>query len=503
MSLYLKESEARNASPVSTLETRMEYANVILLFGCTGTGKTSFANTASESEMEVGKGIRSSTKHIEASKVFQVDDQPVVVVDCPGFNDTYLTETEILRRLAEFLTTAYEKKYKVAGLLYVHKISDTRIGGASLRQMNMFKALCGTSAFKNVVYVTNMWSEPPTEDEILREQELRDSDEFFADPLAEGAQMVRHNNTQGSAHNIIRKLLGGEPVVTRLQRQLVDGKLPLEETGAGRVIGQDLEDNLLKQKQEMVELMVEKAKALEANDQNWLRRLETQEERTRIEEQRLVNQLQALKASKAKRSETTNHYVRTAQIKATDPKLSLLLERMEAKTNELAQSAKLHDVRREASPLGQREWDRQRDEEMARDIARIEEMTARSRRHGANPGPGLFLDMLEHVVGAFFPRRNRDPSPTATDDFHRPRVNPSMAYGPPVGNIGTGPIQGARPRERSRQGRTSSGSWTGRSDGHRSAHQGPEGHTATQRKRSQDNEASRALDPRYSSPGYE
>ncbi|QRW25271.1 50S ribosome-binding GTPase [Rhizoctonia solani] len=121
------------------------------------------------------------------------------------------------------------------------------VGGTSFRHM-MFKALCGPKAFKNVVYVTNMWSIHPTEDEILREAELRDG--VLGTPLAEGAQMARHTNTQESAHNIIRMLLGKDLMVTKIQRQLVVESLPLEKTDVGLVIGQDLEDNLRKRQEE-------------------------------------------------------------------------------------------------------------------------------------------------------------------------------------------------------------------------------------------------------------
>ncbi|CAE6499424.1 unnamed protein product [Rhizoctonia solani] len=306
MNHHLEEPGTRSLSeylPTGGPEAPLTEANIVLLFGCTGTGKTSFANIASGSGMQVGKGLRSSTKHLEATNIFQVDNQPIVIVDCPGFNDTYLTETEILRRLAEFLTTAYTSKYSIIGLLYFHNISDTRVGGSSFLHMNLFKALCGRSALKNAIYVTNMWSEPPTEDQIMREAELHDTEKFFGAALIEGAQMVRHYNTRESAHEIVRKLLGKGPVITKLQRQLVDDKMLLENTDAGLIIGEDLEDDLRKQQQEMTDLKEEKDKALESNNQNWLRRLEAQEERTKAKEEQLIDQLRALKSKTKMQSE--------------------------------------------------------------------------------------------------------------------------------------------------------------------------------------------------------
>ncbi|CAE7207543.1 unnamed protein product, partial [Rhizoctonia solani] len=131
---------------------------IVVLFGPTGSGKTTFANVASGSSMEVGHGLKSCTKKAETTPIFPVDGYPVVVVDCPGFDDTYLSEAETLASVASFLTATYSKNLKITGLLYLHKITNTRVGGVSFRHMNMFKELCGTDSLKNVTYVMNMWS---------------------------------------------------------------------------------------------------------------------------------------------------------------------------------------------------------------------------------------------------------------------------------------------------------------------------------------------------------
>ncbi|CAE6494484.1 unnamed protein product [Rhizoctonia solani] len=439
MNLNRESSQApealNHAAPVAP-EAHTEDPNVILLFGCTGTGKTSFANIASGSDMEVGKGIRSATKHLEASKVFRVDDQPVVVVDCPGFNDTYLTETEILRRLAEYLTKAYETRSKIAGLLYMHKISDTRVGGASFRHMKMFEALCGDNALKNAVYVTNMWSVPPTEDETLREKELRDTNEFFGGPLTKGAQIARHHNTRESAHSIIRMILGKGHVITRLQHQLLKENIPLEETDVGLVIGRDLEDDLFKQQQEMEQLKAEKEKAMTANDENWLRRLEAQQARTKKAEQRLVDQLRVLKANKPDQLNNTSQQSRVARGKLIDSSLTSLRAQMEAKMNEFTQNAKQHDSMLNASSR-QSKWDEERNEKNRRELDSIQEArNAHSRRRAAERNAiAGFVSSASSTLrecAAFFQReeRNRGASRAAIEDAQRLVTYPPARHEP-------------------------------------------------------------------------
>ncbi|CAE6456404.1 unnamed protein product [Rhizoctonia solani] len=261
--------------------------------------------------------------------------------------------------------------------------------------MNMFKALCGSDAFKNVVYVTNMWSEPPTEDEVLREEELRNTSEFFGEPLVHGAQVAPHNNTPQSAFNIIRKVLGRGRVVTRLQRQLVDDKMPLEETDVGLVIGKDLEDDLQKQQKEMDELKAEREKASAANNQDWLHRLEAHEERTRIKEQQLVAQLQALKGNQAKQLDTTSQQTRVAQGRAIALESAAWREQVEAKMKELMQSTK-HLDGVDGHLSSHREWNQRMDEETALDVARITAQTARSQRRATDRKAigGFALNML-------------------------------------------------------------------------------------------------------------
>lgn len=70
------------------------------------TYNSQFANLVSGSSMRVGGGLKACTQDVEQSNAFLVDGRLVVVIDCPGFDDTYLSETEILKRLGGFLAAA-------------------------------------------------------------------------------------------------------------------------------------------------------------------------------------------------------------------------------------------------------------------------------------------------------------------------------------------------------------------------------------------------------------
>ncbi|KAF8754492.1 50S ribosome-binding GTPase [Rhizoctonia solani] len=164
---------------------------LIALFGATGTGKTTFINDASGENLEVGDDLESCTHEVAPTQVFRIDGQDVVLIDTPGFDDTELSDTEILKRITAFLTSSYKNGYKLTGIIYLHRITDVRVGGISRRTFQILRGLCGQETLTNVLIVTNMWSDPPTAKEIQNEKQLRDNSKFFQPAIGAGARMVR------------------------------------------------------------------------------------------------------------------------------------------------------------------------------------------------------------------------------------------------------------------------------------------------------------------------
>ncbi|KAG8701831.1 hypothetical protein FRC08_003880 [Ceratobasidium sp. 394] len=274
---------------------------IVALFGATGAGKTTFANVASGgNDMTVGHGVKSCTQEVDKTDIFMVDGRPVVLVDCPGFDDTLLSDAEILKRIAEFLASTYSNKTNITGLLYFHRITDIRFGGAGRRNFRMFRKMCGTDTLKNVVVVTNMWSQPPTETELAREVELRQEEDFFQDILSEGAQMVRHSEpTRESAYNIIRCVLDKKPVVPDLSRQIVDQGIKLEDTDAGRTLREELAEIARKQQEEVKRMEAARVEAARQAEERRRQELARQEEQARLRREALERQIRAQREAQA------------------------------------------------------------------------------------------------------------------------------------------------------------------------------------------------------------
>jgi hypothetical protein len=62
--------------------------------------------------MTVGHGLNSSTPVLQHAFVYDIPDRPnlkgrrVVMVDTPGFDDTYTEDAEILRKIAVWLASS-------------------------------------------------------------------------------------------------------------------------------------------------------------------------------------------------------------------------------------------------------------------------------------------------------------------------------------------------------------------------------------------------------------
>ena len=167
----------------------------------------------------------------------KIDGENVVLVDTPGFSDTNLSDTEILKRIATWMKDTYDDGSLLSGIVYLHRIIDPRMEGPSLKNLRMMKKLCGSGSLKNVVLATSMWEKVTTEEGSRREEELKTV--FWKDMIAGGSRVERiMTDTKDDAYKVVKSLLRNKPMSTRLQQELHDGKA-LSQTDAGAEIRQE------------------------------------------------------------------------------------------------------------------------------------------------------------------------------------------------------------------------------------------------------------------------
>lgn len=92
------------------------------VMGETGTGKSTvssavvtmrlkvltrcqFINLASGSKLGVNNGLRSMTRTVQTSDSFELSGRLVTLIDTPGFDDTNMSDSEILNMIAVYLET--------------------------------------------------------------------------------------------------------------------------------------------------------------------------------------------------------------------------------------------------------------------------------------------------------------------------------------------------------------------------------------------------------------
>ncbi|KAH8796884.1 P-loop containing nucleoside triphosphate hydrolase protein [Flagelloscypha sp. PMI_526] len=253
------------------------------VMGATGTGKSTFINLVSGSHLEIGTDLLSCTSKVHVTQPFQLDGRSVTMIDTPGFDDTTKSDFDVLKMICDYLAESYIDGTKLAGVIYLHRISDNRVGGLATRNFNMFRELCGDTTLKNVVIVTTMWDDVTEERGYARQNQLATSDAFFKAALEKCASILPHFNTIESAHNILRHILGNQPQALQIQREMVDEHKDISQTAAGERMNRQLEELMKKHEEEIERLKQDMEAAMKKKDEETQRELE--EESLKLHEQ--------------------------------------------------------------------------------------------------------------------------------------------------------------------------------------------------------------------------
>ncbi|CAE6452670.1 unnamed protein product [Rhizoctonia solani] len=257
---------------------------IICVFGATGTGKSSFINDATGGkQLAVGYGQMSCTDTVEMAPPFILDGRDIWLVDTPGFDDSSMSDTQVLEMIGEFMKQTYEVGQLISGFIYMHRITDNRFGGVATKNFRMLRELCGPDALKNLILCTNMWSEHPREEEERREEELTTSDKCFKPAIVKGARVARYMRHQGQqhAHDIIRNCLKNVPVATLYQEEVSQGA-SVGGTSAGLVLNGEMLQLVAKHQDEINTLERSHKEAIQKRDEETQQEIET--ERTRLKE---------------------------------------------------------------------------------------------------------------------------------------------------------------------------------------------------------------------------
>lgn len=131
------------------------------------------------------------------------------------------------------------------GLIYVQRISDPRFGDESNTNLDMFRRLCGSKAYKNVVVLTTFWDRVAKVEGPRREAQLKS--DFFKDLVVGGATFMRHNRTPESAQQVLRHIFTLVPTNVGITKKNREEGNHLEDTNAGLVRRAEVEAIIAKE----------------------------------------------------------------------------------------------------------------------------------------------------------------------------------------------------------------------------------------------------------------
>ena len=229
-----------------------------------------------------GNSLECVTKYVTGHRI---QNHPkygssLVCVDTPGFDDTHLLDMDILAMISEWLkymyvdflffrntlVNSYFQRHRhnipLAGIFYLHRITDNRMGGTPLRNLRIFNELCGDAA-RSAVLITTMWDKLPSQTEGERREESLKR-HYWHGMIQHGAFVDRFENTFKSAWDVVGTMVvrsheneGGLPLL--IQEELVMQRKRLEETRAARAMYRCLQEHLSKQ-QEAVKFLTDASK---------------------------------------------------------------------------------------------------------------------------------------------------------------------------------------------------------------------------------------------------
>ncbi|KAJ2931923.1 hypothetical protein H1R20_g5182, partial [Candolleomyces eurysporus] len=281
--------------------------------GITGAGKSSFINyllryLGSEKRVLVGEDLVSCTSQVESIIIEgqtnhwkRIKGHRIVIVDTPGFEDTYVGDFVILQRIARWLEESYRKKMVVGGVIYMHDLSQDHISVTTRRNLALFNELCGDWAFDKVVLVTSKWSRAFERSFDKREEEMKNKG--WKTMLDGGARVERlvAGGEDASAWGVIRSILDRvekraieqyKSEALQIQRELVTYRKFLPETRAARELRTQFKQMLEAQAQ----MLALEADAVARNPEA---QAKLQEQEAKVK--KMAKQIENLKVSLPKR----------------------------------------------------------------------------------------------------------------------------------------------------------------------------------------------------------
>jgi len=161
----------------------------------------------------------------------------VHLIDTPGFDDSYRSESEILQEVAYWLTKAYQNGFLLNGIVYLYSIAQPRWTASAEKSLAVLKALCGPESYEAVVLATTFWDLVDRDEAHDRARQLVQNHARWGEMTAAGSMVRAHAAGYPSAMEIIKHIVTRDKKYTLLiQREMDHTNKELLDTTAGREV---------------------------------------------------------------------------------------------------------------------------------------------------------------------------------------------------------------------------------------------------------------------------
>jgi len=306
------------------------------------------------------------------------DGRTIYLIDTPGFDDTTRSDTDVLKDIAFFLSTVYQNKVRLAGIIYLHRITDPRMGGSALKNLHMFQRLCGDRGLSSVILATTMWTSLESTAAGLevgqkREEELR-MPQFWGSMVDRGSKIVKYDGTKESAYSIISQLVDkGTQVVLDIQVQLVEENKKLDETSAGQFIQQELLDARKRFEKDLAEYQESMEAAIQEKDNAMLEALKKEKEAAEAKEKARLNDWEKLNITVQQLAkEKDKEYRKLAETLERNQKSNLQLEQETYSQTKMFEDSLLHNALRDGETRHRQELEQLKRSQMSQTVSEMQ-----------------------------------------------------------------------------------------------------------------------------------
>jgi flagellar biosynthesis GTPase FlhF len=160
----------------------------------------------------------------------------IILVDTPGFDNVTKPDMSVLEQFVQFLQAKSSEGIQLSGIIYLHRITDVRMGGSATKNIQLLREICGNQFLSRVTLVTTMWDSVNQNIGANRERELQKS--YWKEILDYGAMYHRQDGTRDAALRIVdgyfNSSLPPTNMKSNIEHQVMERGTPLPETDAGR-----------------------------------------------------------------------------------------------------------------------------------------------------------------------------------------------------------------------------------------------------------------------------